>query len=276
MSILRQKKLALLADKNENLLIAKRAYTATIKLGKNSIHRSSSDYAGLANVYLKSNAPNEALKIVHELNQQFRNEPEARLSSALLETRIYQAKDNKSLAQQAYGKAFKLNEEFNKQLSRELRLEMAKTLFLNGNEEACDEILNDLFKTNIDDKSFIKDIVSMCNAIIGEDHANLLVIEIKKELVEINNEGVSLFHKGDIKGALAIFEQAIAKMPDNHTINLNMIKIMIHDLKVSQVVPENIIRTQTYINKAIEIGIPHSQLVDLQKVLDSIQESVNQ
>jgi tetratricopeptide (TPR) repeat protein len=276
MSILRQKKLALLADKNENLLIAKRAYTATIKLGKNSIHRSSSDYAGLANVYLKSNAPNEALKIVHELNQQFRNDPEARLSSALLETRIYQAKDNKTLAQQAYGKAFKLNEEFNKQLSRELRLEMAKTLFLNGNEEACDEILNDLFKTNSDDKNFIKDIVAMCDAIIGEDHANLLVIEIKKELVEINNEGVSLFHKGDIKGALAIFEQAIAKMPENHTINLNMIKIMIHDLKVSRASPENIIKTQAYINKAIEIGIPHKQLIELQKVLDSIQEPVHQ
>jgi DNA-binding NarL/FixJ family response regulator/thioredoxin-like negative regulator of GroEL len=272
MSILRQKKLALLADKNENLLIAKKAYTATIKLGKHSIHRSPSDYAGLAGVYLKSNAPNEALKIVHELNQQFRNDPEARLSSALLETRIYQAKNNKTLAQQAYGKAYKLNEEFNKQLSRELRLEMAKTFYLNGNEEACNEILNDLLKSNIDDKSFIQNVVTMCDANIGEDHANSLIQVIKKELVEINNEGVSLFHKGDIKGALAIFDQAIAKTPDNHTINLNLIKIMIHDLKASRATREKISRTQSYINKAIGIGIPHSQLIGLQKVLNSIQD----
>jgi DNA-binding response OmpR family regulator/thioredoxin-like negative regulator of GroEL len=274
MSILRQKKLALLADKNENLQIAKKAYTATIKLGKYSIHRSPSDYAGLASVYLKSNAPNEALKIVHELNQQFRNDPEARLRAALLENRIYQAKDNKILAQQAYGKAFKLNEEFNKRVPRELRLEMAKTFYLNGNEEACDEILNDLFKTNIDDKTFINDVVTMCDAIIGEDHANSLIIIIKKELVEINNKGVSLFHKGDIKGALAIFDQAIIKMPDNHAINLNMIKVMIHDLKASRAAPERIVKTQSHINKAIEIGIPHSQLRVLQKVLDSIKAQV--
>jgi tetratricopeptide (TPR) repeat protein len=151
-------------------------------------------------------------------------------------------------------------------------MEMAKTLYLNGNEEACDEILNDLLKTNIDDKFFIQDIVTMCDANIGEDYANSLIQEVKKELVEINNEGVSLFQKGDIKGALAIFDQAIAKMPDNHTINLNMIKIMIHDLKTSRAAPEKIIRTQSYINKAIGIGIPHSQLSGLQKVLDSIQD----
>ena len=270
-SILRQKKLALLADKTENLIVAKKAYTATIKLGKNSIHRSSSDYSGLANVYLKSNAPNEALKIVYELNQQFHNDPEARLRAALLETEIYQAKGNKALAQQAYGKTFNLSEQFNKQLSRELRLEMAKIFFLNGNIETCDGILNDLVKTNIDDKPFIKDIVAMCDAIIGENHAGLLIQQIKKELVDINNKGVSLFQKGDIKGALAIFDQAIVKMPENHTIILNMIKIIIHDIKKSKSDPEKIMSAQSYINKAIEIGIPHNQISGLQTELDTIQ-----
>jgi hypothetical protein len=122
----------------------------------------------LANVHLKSNAANEALKILYELNQQYHNDPEAKLRAALLETEIHQAKGNKALAQQAYAKTFKLNEQFNKQISRELRLETAKTFYLNGNGEICDEILNDLIKTNIDDKLFIKDIVTMCNAIIGE------------------------------------------------------------------------------------------------------------
>jgi hypothetical protein len=51
-----------------------------------------------------------------------------------------------------------------------------------------------------------------------------------------------------------------------------MIKIMIHDLKASRATREKIIRTQSYINKAIGIGIPHSQLIGLQKVLNSIQD----
>ncbi|MGZ4956100.1 MAG: response regulator [Methylobacter sp.] len=271
MSILRQKKLALLADKTENFAVAKRAYTATIKLGKNSIHGSSADYAGLANVHLKSNAANEALKILYELNQQSHNDPEAKIRAALLENEIHQTKGNKALAQQAYDKAFKLNEQFNNQITRELRLEMAKAFYLNRNGEICDEILNDLIKTNIDDKLFIKDIITMCNAIIGENHAETLIQHIKKELVDINNKGVSLFQEGDIKGALAVFERAIAKMPDNQTIILNMIKIIIHDIKTSKSDPEKIISAQSYINKAIQIGIPHNQISGLQIELDAIQ-----
>lgn len=276
LSILRQKKLALLADKTENLAIAKKAYTATIKLGKNSIHRSSGDYSGLANVYLKTNAANEALKILYELNQQFHNDPEAKLRAALLETEIHQAKGNKALAQQAYGKAQKLNEQFSKQLSRELRLEIAKTFYLNGNSEACDEILSDLVKTNIDDKLFIKDIVTMCDAIIGDNYAETLIQHVKKELIDINNKGVSLFQEGNIKGALAVFEKAITKMPDNHTITLNMIKIIIHDIKTSKPNPEKIASAQSYINKAIQIGIPHNQISGLQTELDTIQYKISQ
>ncbi|MGZ8152535.1 MAG: response regulator [Methylovulum sp.] len=276
MSILRQKKLASLADKTENIPVAKKAYVATIKLGKHSIHKSSSDYSGLANIYLKSNASDEALKIVHELNQQFHNDPEAKLRAALLEAEIHQVKGNKALAQQAYGKASKLNEQFNKLLSRELRLEMAKAFYLNGNGETCDGILTDLVKTNIDDKFFIKDIVTMCDAIIGENYAETLIQHIKKELVDINNKGVSLFQEGDIKGALAVFEQAIVKMPDNHTILLNMIKLIIHDLKTSKPDQEKILRAQSFINKAIRLGVPHDQISSLQKELDTIQYKANQ
>ncbi|MGR9013920.1 MAG: response regulator [Gammaproteobacteria bacterium] len=275
LSILRQKKLAILADRTENFPVAKKAYTATIKLGKNSIHRSSSDYSGLANVYLKSNAANEALKVLYELNQQFNNDPEAKIRAALLETEIHQAKGNKALAQQAYGKTFKLNEQLNRQLSKELRLELAKTFYLNGNNETCDEILNDLIKTNIDDNLFIKNIVTLCNTIIGGDYAETLIQQIKKELIDINNKGVSLFQEGNIKGALAIFEQAIAKMPDNHTIILNMVKIIIHDIKTSKPDQEKIMSAQSYINKAIQVGIPHNQINGLQTELDTIRSKTN-
>ncbi len=276
MSILRQKKLALLADKTENFPVAKKAYTATIKLGKDSIHGSSADYSGLANLHLKNNAANEALKILYELNQQSHNDPEAKLRAALLENEIHRVKGNKALAQQAYEKALKLNEQFNKQIPKELRLEMAKTFYMNGNGEVCDEILGDLIKTNIDDKLFIKDVIAMCNTAISENHAEILIQRIKKELVDINNKGVSLFQEGNIRGALTVFEKAIEKMPDNHTIILNMIKIIIHDMKVSKPSPEKITRAQSFINKAVQLGIPHSQIGGLQIELNTIQQKINQ
>jgi tetratricopeptide (TPR) repeat protein len=271
MSLSRQKKLALLANKTDNLAIAEKAYSAAIKLGKNSVRKSPADYAGLAKVYLKYNAPDEALRIVNQLNFQFQNDPEAKLSSALLETEIHTTKGNKFLAQKAYEKAFILNQQFSNKLSRELRLNMAKAFYINGNKNACDEILNDLIKTNIDDKSFIKDIVKLCDTIIGENHAIMLIKEVRKEFSEINNYGVNLFNKGNIKGALEVFENVISQRPDNKAAILNMLRIMIHELKISGPDPEKIIKAQFYINKAIEIGMPHNQISRLQTELNTLQ-----
>jgi tetratricopeptide (TPR) repeat protein len=207
---------------------------------------------------------------VNQLNLHFQDDPEAKLSSALLETEIHTTKGNKWLAQKAYEKAFILNEQFKNKLPRELRLNMARTFYINGNTTACDEILNDLIKTNIDDKPFIRDIITLCDTIIGENHAIMLINKIRKEFADINNYGVNLFRKGEIKGALEVFEKVIAQMPDNQAAILNIIRIMIHDLKTSRPDPEKIIKTQSFINKAIEIGLPHHQISPLQKELDNL------
>ncbi|MCX7102493.1 MAG: response regulator [Methylobacter sp.] len=270
MSFSRQKKLATLADKTENYAIAKKAYKAVIKLGNNSIRKSPADYAGLANVYLKEKAPDEAQKIVNQLSLEFHNDPEAKLRSALLESEIHLTKGDKELAQQAYEKASFLNKKFNKKLPKELRLNMAKHFYINGNKSACDEIINDLIKTNIDDKFFIKDIVRLCDTIICKNHAIKLINNIRKEFADMNNHGVNLFAKGDTKEAFDIFAEAIAERPDNQAAILNMTRIMIHDLKKSIPDPEKIIKAQSYINKAIEIGLPYSQVSQLQIELDNL------
>lgn len=270
-TILRQQRLALLADKTENIEVAKKAYKAAVNLGKHSVYGSSSDFSGLAKAHLKSNSAGDALKTLNDMNKCFFNDPDSRLRAAILEIEIQKAKNNGVVAQKPYEKAFKLNEQFGKQIARELRLEMAKISHLSGASEMTDEILADLIKTNIDDKHFIGDIDKMCNAFIGDNYANDLISRIKQELVDINNEGVNLFKEGRIKEARAIFEDAIEKMPNNQTITLSMLKIMIHDLKTSRSDPKKTMLVQAYINKAIKIGVPHDQIGSIQLELDKIQ-----
>ncbi len=269
-SILRQKKLGLLADKVDNLPFAKKAYIAAIKLGINSMHRSSNDYSGLANIHLKSNEPDKALSLVHTLEKVFQHDPEAKLRSTLLEHGVHQTYGNHEQSQKAYEKAFDLNGRHSKQLSKELRLEMAMVIYQNGNKEACDAILSDLIKANMDNKLFIKDLVAICDATINKNHAKTLIQEVQKELTDINNKGVCLFKDGDIAGALAIFDQAIAIMPNNHTIILNILKIIIHDLKTNKPDTKKVAKAQSFIKKAIEIRMPHKQVHELQAVLNTI------
>jgi len=270
-TILRQQRLALLADKTENIEVAKKAYKAAVNLGKHSVYGSSSDFSGLAKAHLKSNSAGDALKILNDMNKCFFNDPDSRLRAAILEIEIQKAKNNGVVAQKPYEKAFKLNEQFGKQIARELRLEMAKISHLSGASEMTDEILTDLIKTNIDDKYFIGEIDKMCNAFIGDNYANDLISRIKQELVDINNEGVNLFKEGRIKDALAIFEDAVEKMPNNQAITLSLLKIIIHDLKTSKPDPKKTMLVQAYINKAIKIGVPHDQIGSIQLELDKIQ-----
>ncbi len=270
-TILRQQRLALLADKTENIEVAKKAYKAAVNLGKHSVYGSSSDFSGLAKAHLKSNSAGDALKILNDMNKCFFNDPDSRLRAAILEIEIQKAKNNGVVAQKPYEKAFKLNEQFGKQIARELRLEMAKISHLSGASEMTDEILADLIKTNIDDKCFIGEIDKMCNAFIGDNYANDLIGRIKQELVDINNEGVNLFKEGRIKDALAIFEDAVEKMPNNQAITLSLLKIIIHDLKTSKPDPKKTMLVQSYINKAIKIGVPHDQIGSIQLELDKIQ-----
>lgn len=270
-TILRQQRLASLADKIENIEVAKKAYKAAVNLGKHSVYGSSNDFSGLAKAHLKSNSAGDALKILNEMNKSFFNDPDSRLRAAILEIEIQKAKNNGVVAQKPYEKAFKLHEQFGKQISRELRLEMAKISHLSGANEIADEILEDLIKTNIDDKPFIADIDKMCNTVIGDSYAGNLIARIKQELVDINNQGAKLFKEGKIKEALAVFEDAIEQMPNNQTITLNMLKVIIHDLKTSKPDPKKSMQAQSYINKAIQIGISHEQIGSIQLELDNLQ-----
>ncbi|MFZ2404534.1 MAG: response regulator [Methylobacter sp.] len=270
-TILRQQRLALLADKTENTEIAKKAYKAAVNLGKHSVHGSSSDFSGLAKLYLKSNSAGEAQKILAEMNKFFFNDPDSRLRAAILEIEIQKAKNNGVVVEKPYEKAFKLTEQFGSQISRELRLEMAMISHLSGASENANEMLANLIKTNIDDKQFIDEINKECCAVINANYAQNLISRIKQELVDINNEGVNLFKEGRIADALAVFENAIEKMPNNQTITLNMLKILIHDLKKSKPAPKKIMLAQAYINKAIQLGVAHDQIGSIQLELDDIQ-----
>ncbi len=204
------------------------------------------------------------------MNKCFFNDPDSRLRAAILEIDIQKAK-NYGLAKEPYEKAFKLHEQYGTQISRELLLEMAKIRHQSGFSDIAEEILADLIRTHIDDKHFIDDIDKTCSTFTNDDYATNLISRITQELMDINNEGVNLFKKGNVKEALAVFENAFEKMPRNQTIILNMLKIVIHDLKTSKPDPRKSFRAQSYINKAIHIGVSHDQIGSIQKELDHIE-----
>jgi len=272
-SILRQKKLAETADKNGNLEAAEKAYKTVVKLGKHSVHRSCSDFAGLAKLQAKTNASSEALKTLAQMREEYANHPEAELRASTLEADVYKALGNEELSQQALQKALDLCGSLGNQTPRDLQLEVARTCFLNDEHGRAEAILQDLIHCHIDDDRFLDDLRRMQSGIGMDNHSEILIQKTKQALIATNNQGVALYKQGKFKEALDLFEQAILTMPDNKTIIVNMLKILIHDLKANEFSVEKNQRVKALFQKAKQAGVDQHKLGILQMEHAKLRQS---
>lgn len=263
-AILRQKKLAETADKNNSLDLAEQAYKAVVKLGKHSVHKSSSDFSKLARLYSRTNDAKQALKTLDDMRQEFIKNPEAELRAATLETEVYRQLGDEKLAQEAFSKVRGLSESIGKSMPKDLQLELAKACFLNDDHETADKVLESLIINHIDDDAFMDDIRQMQSSVGRDNYSETLMQKTRQQLIEINNQGVSLFKQGKPNEAMSLFEKAAAKMPANKTIVLNMTRIALHDLKSSGPNEERILRAHALIKRAKQVGVAEDKLGNLQ------------
>jgi len=264
-AILRQKSLASLAGRNGNLEIAEKAYQATIKLGRYSVHKASSDFSGLAKILHEKNAEMEALKIIDDMRQEFVSDPEAQLRAAVVETEIYDRLDDDNLVKQAYERVKNFSGQLGNQIPRGLQLDIIKTCYINADSDKADALLQDLIRGNLDDQQFIDEIKAMHRIHGTGSTAEQLIEATRQQLVEFNNNGVALFKEGKLNAALEVFSQAIRQLPNNQTIILNMAKILLHDIKTCGANTEKLRQARIYINKAVQIGAPYKKVDHLQR-----------
>lgn len=269
-SILRQKRLAETADRNGDLSLAEQAYRATVTLGKHSIYRSCSDFSNLARIHSRSNSPLEALKTLQEMRVEFDNSPEAELRAATLEADLHQQMGNEELSKQAFETVVQLSQRLDGKLPKDLQLDVARSCFVHGQSQHAEAMVMKLIKSHVDDDKFMDDLRRMQNSIGMHNHSEVMIQTVKRQLVSINNKGVSLYKQGNFQEAMVLFDEAIHTMPNNKTIILNMLKIMVHDLKVSDVTMEKLSKVQSLMKKAKQVGIENYKLGGMQLELSRL------
>lgn len=266
----RQKRLAETADRNGNLPLAEQAYRATVNLGKHSIYRSCSDFSNLAKIHNRANAPLEALKTLQEMRAEFVNLPEAELRAATLEADLHQQMGNHELSKLAFETVKELSQQLDGKLPKDLQLDIARSCFVHGQTQQAEKIVTGLIKNHVDDDKFMDDLRRMQNSIGMHNHSEVMIQTIKRQLVGINNKGVNLYKQGNFPEAMALFDEAFKTMPNNKTIILNMLKIMVHDLKAGDVTLEKLSKVQTLMKKAKQLGIENHKLGAMQLELSKL------
>ncbi|MGR9115487.1 MAG: response regulator [Gammaproteobacteria bacterium] len=274
-AILRQKKLAFIADKTGQNEEAEKAYKAAVSLGKHSVHKSSSDFSGLAKIYSKTNACQAALKTLQEMREEYVNDPEAELRAATLETEVYHRIGDENSSKQAYEAAQKLSKKLGDKMPNDLRLDFARTCYIKGDIDTAKLQVEQLLRNNIDDDRFIDDVRAMLNSTGFADQTEALIRPIKQAMIETNNKGVDLYKQGKLTEAARVFQEAINTMPENKTIIINMAKILLHDLKYSGFDQTKFLKAQAFIKKAANLGVNPDKIGHLKIQLEKLSASNN-
>jgi DNA-binding NarL/FixJ family response regulator/cytochrome c-type biogenesis protein CcmH/NrfG len=271
-SILRQKKLGLTAYRNQHLERAEKALKNVLSLSKNSIHKSSQDYASLATIYRENQKLPEAFALLQDLRQAFLYDSEAELRALLLESELHLSQKELKPAGEKLGKALEIYQNSLEKIPKDARLELAKVCFLHHKNKQANTILSALLQDHFDDPTFIEEINQMYRKIGQKNLTDKIIRALKTDLIELNNQGVALFEQGKTDQALVLFENAFQKMPRNKTILLNILKIQLYRFKTENT-QELTQQIKSLLHQAEHLGVAKEKIGELQMEFNQLQTS---
>lgn len=270
-SPVRHKTLADAAYKNGALDIAQTAYEKTIKLSEHSVHKSPAVYAGLAKVLTDKDAPEEALKILSRGRQEFKDNTEATIQAAVVESMAYQKMGQPQKAATAIAEAEKLVESLAGKISTETTMDMAKSLFQLGKKDEACGLLQSIVRNNHENA----DIISRVEAVfesehLGEEGGNLIK-ESREEVIGINNQGVVLAREGKFDEGVKLLRKAAQMLPNSEVIIMNLCGMLIALMKKDGADDPVVHEAKGLLDRVRELNPSNKKLYEYENALNQIK-----
>jgi len=222
-AIRRQQSLAELASRNQDFAAAERAFRKAVTLGRDSVFRSADHYTGLARAQAENGSGMEALKTLHGLRKEFRDDHEVALKASLTEGRVFHAIGETEQAKRALVEAGQHLEAVGgaHNISPEVAVAMAEGLLLSGDEAGGMALMQDVIRNNHDDERLLSRVQAGFDAAGLSAQGQEAIRTTAGEVVSLNNRGVGLVKQGDLEEAIGLFDEALASMGESRIVNLN-------------------------------------------------------
>jgi tetratricopeptide (TPR) repeat protein len=252
-AILRQKELGSIAYINEDYSIAEASFKSAVAQGKTSCFISPSDYTNLAKTLVQSDAHEEGMGILNDALKIFPKNSEALLHVAVTKSYVYKKMNKDEEAQVALTESQKLAEGFEGQISAEIMLDMAKAHIIMGDEAKGTEIINNIVRSNHDNSALLDNVRHVFKETGMVDKGNNIIKTARESVIKLNDEGVKLAQDGKLTEAIAYFEEAAAKLPENKIINANAAQVFMLFMKKNGINEQQLIKAKTYLDRVIKI-----------------------
>jgi CheY-like chemotaxis protein len=250
-AILRQRALGEISMINEDYKIAEKAYKTAVKDGKNSIHKSPDDYGGLAKVYIKNESKQLATKTLGQMGKDFdKAEPLIQMKMAIVEGVVHKELGNTDQSSLALDKAMQLFTDNPGNMSCDSAMELAETCFSMGKKDQGNELIKHVVRNNHENDTILKKVEKIFTDAGMADTGNDLIASTRKEVVDLNNDGVELAKQDKLKESIRLFQRAARAMPENLVINLNAAQSLIMLMKNRGANERQLSQARIYLDRA--------------------------
>ncbi|MEN6331918.1 MAG: tetratricopeptide repeat protein, partial [Smithella sp.] len=248
-AILRQKNLGDLAYRNEDYSTAEIAYKSTVAQGKHSCFKSPSDYTNLAKTMVQLDSPEDGLDVLANARQVFPEDKEAKLHVSITESYVYKKLNMNDDAAKAMKEAQKIVDDSGGCIPADLKLELARTYIINGEDERGSEIIRHIIRENHDNNEMLDNVRLVFRETGMVDKGRQIIEDVKEEIFGLNNAGVKLARDGKLSEAIAYFEKAALQFPENKIINANTAQVLMLYMKENGFDEQQITDVKIYLDR---------------------------
>lgn len=271
-AIQRQMALGDLALKRGSFEVAGRAFRKAVVLGKNSVYRTPSNYVKQARA-LSHTSGKEALRALRALRQEFRGDKQAVLQAAAMESAVYHGMGMSQDAEESYRQATALYDKLGGSVSSEAATEMARAAFANGDNEKAIGLIEQIVANNHDDSALLDEVQQVFSDAGLEDEGSRIIDQAREQVAQLNNKGVRLAEEGNLDEAVRLFEQALKDMPENRTINMNVVKVLLLQLKKAGRDDDRLAQARHYFERLRDLDPENPGLPQLAALYEQVTAS---
>lgn len=269
-SLIRQRKLAQVAYKNEDLETAQSAFEHAINVGQHSCYKQPDDYNGLAKTLVDSGHADDAFNIVEKMAKDFKNDSNAEMVAAITKGMVHASKGDKEAAEQCLEGAMELFNQNPQGLSTDIALELTDLCLSAGKEDDANEITKNLVRNHHNDKKLIERTKKIYADAGKSDAGDALIDKTTTEIVDINNKGAHLLKEGKLEESIELFMKAARGMPDNTVVNLNAAYSIMMQMKKTGKIKKYSSRVESYLERVHNIDPANKKYHEMMEMLQRL------
>jgi tetratricopeptide (TPR) repeat protein len=269
-SLIRQRKLAQVAYKNEDLETAQSAFEHAINVGQHSCYKQPDDYNGLAKTLVDSGHADDAFNIVEKMTKDFKNDSNAEMVAAITKGMVHASKGDKEAAEQCLEGAMELFNQNPQGLSTDIALELTDLCLSAGKEDDANEITKNLVRNHHNDKKLIERTKKIYADAGKSDAGAALIDKTTTEIVDINNKGAHLLKEGKLEESIELFMKAARGMPDNTVVNLNAAYSIMMQMKKTGKIKKYSSRVESYLERVHNIDPANKKYHEMMEMLQRL------